>query len=346
MEASAHLQTALEDRVSAGAPGALARLEAPSAGIEWSGSAGRLAQGEARSLRPDDAFRIASVTKNMTAPVAVRIAHEGKLALDAPLDGQLDPKLLERWQSLEDLPQMTPRQLLSHTSGIPNYFGEEEFIERVQKAPDRAWLPRELVDLAAEHSTPSFPPGEGFQYSDTGYVVVAILLEQIMDRPLHEIYREIAFDPLGMESTWLEGHEEPRAREVAHHYHGEIDMTSLPPTIDWAGGGLVTTAPDLASFVRGLWSGRILGPEGLAELKAWTPGAAFPPGHAVRYDNYGLGTGRIVVESVELIGHTGFIGAFAFFAPEDDAVLVGTHNQSQVDRWPLVGALCRELRDT
>jgi hypothetical protein len=49
------------------------------------------------------------------------------------------------------------------------------------------------------------------------------------------------------------------------------------------------------------------------------------------------------VEGVELIGHTGFIGAFAFYAPEYDAVLVGTHNQSQVDRWPLVGALCREI---
>jgi D-alanyl-D-alanine carboxypeptidase len=346
MRASARLQAALEDQVSAGAPGALARIEAPSVGFEWSGSAGGLAQGEARSLRPDHAFRIASVTKTVTAPVAVRIAHEGKLDLDAPLDGQLDPSLLERWRSLEDLPRMTPRQMLSHTSGIPNYFGEEGFFERVRQAPDRAWLPVELVDDAVEHGTPAFPPGEGFQYSDTGFVVVAILLEQIMGRPLHAIYREIAFDPLGMESTWLEGHEEPRAREVAHHYHGEIDMTSLSPTIDWAAGGLVTTAPDLAGFLRGLWWGRILDAEGLTELKDWTPGAAFPPGYMVRYDNYGLGTGRVVIEGVELIGHTGFIGAFAFIAPEQDAVLVGTHNQSQVDRWPLVGALCRELRDT
>ena len=68
------------------------------------------------------------------------------------------------------------------------------------------------------------------------------------------------------------------------------------------------------------------------------------PGHAVRYDQYGLGIGRITVEDVELQGHTGFIGAFAFHAPEYDAVIIGTHNASQVDRWPLVAALCRELR--
>jgi hypothetical protein len=64
----------------------------------------------------------------------------------------------------------------------------------------------------------------------------------------------------------------------------------------------------------------------------------------VRYDSYGLGIGRNVVAQVELIGHTGFIGAFAFHAPEYDAVLAGTHNASNVDRWPLVTALCTELR--
>jgi hypothetical protein len=56
--------------------------------------------------------------------------------------------------------------------------------------------------------------------------------------------------------------------------------------------------------------------------------------------------GTITVNGVELPGHTGFIGAFAFYAPEYGAVLVGTHNASQVDRWPLVAALCQQLRDT
>jgi hypothetical protein len=64
----------------------------------------------------------------------------------------------------------------------------------------------------------------------------------------------------------------------------------------------------------------------------------------LRYERYGLGMGANTVEGVELLGHTGFIGAFAFHAPQYDAVLAGTHNDSQVDRWPLVAALCRELR--
>ena len=83
------LQAALEAQLAAGAPGALARLEAPRLGLAWAGSAGALARGKSRALRPDDAFRAASVTKNVTAAVAIKLAREGLLALDEPLSDQL-----------------------------------------------------------------------------------------------------------------------------------------------------------------------------------------------------------------------------------------------------------------
>jgi D-alanyl-D-alanine carboxypeptidase len=201
-----------------------------------------------------------------------------------------------------------------------------------------------LVDHVAAHASWRFPPGRGFEYSDTGYVIAGILTEQATGRQLHEVYREYVFDPLGMDSIWLEGHEMARAANVAHHYTDDLDWTEVSPTIDWAGGGLVTTAPDLARFVRGLWSKRIIGAGGLAEMTRWTRGASFAPESGLRYDRYGIGMGLNLVEGVELLGHTGFIGAFAFHVPEYDAVLVGTHNASHVDRWPLVAALCRELR--
>jgi D-alanyl-D-alanine carboxypeptidase len=323
----------------------LARIDAPRGGLTWGGSAGHVARGQSRALRSDDAFRAASVTKSVTAAVAVRLAREGRLALDDPLADQLAPVLLHRWRALDALPRTTPRQLLAHTSGLPNYFREESFEARVRKDPRHAWSPVELVDHVAAYGTPTFPPGQGFMYSDTGYVVAGILVEHVTGEPLHAVYRELVFDPLGMDTTWLEGHEPARERAAAHHYSGELDWTTVSPTIDWAGGGLVTTAPDLARFVRALWSERIVDLRGLEELTRWTPGASFPPGHALRYERYGLGTGSNVLEGVELLGHTGFIGAFAFHAPEHDAVLVGTHNDSQVDRWPLVAALCRELRE-
>jgi CubicO group peptidase (beta-lactamase class C family) len=344
--ASARLQAALEAQIAAGAPGALARIDAPRAGLVWSGSAGRLARGASRALRPEDAFRAASVTKSVTAAVAIRLAGEGRLALDEPLADQLAPKLLDRWRVFDALPRTTPRQLLAHTSGVPNYFREDSFAARLRQEPSRTWRAAELVDHVAANARWRFRPGEGFEYSDTGYVICGILAEQATGRPLNEVYREYVFDPLGMNSTWLEGHERARRADAAHHYSDDLDWTTVSPTIDWAGGGLVSTAPDLARFVRGLWSERIIDVGGLEALKRWTPGASFPPESGLRYDRYGVGMGLNVIEGVELLGHTGFIGAFAFHAPEYDAVLVGTHNDSHVDRWPLVAALCRELRAT
>src|SRR5207248_10445350 len=138
-------------------------------------------------------------------------------------------------------------------------------------------------------------------------VIAGILMEHAAGQPLHEIYRQYVFDPLGMDSTWLEGHEPSRRADVAHHYSDELDWTTVSPTIDWAGGGLVTTAPDLVRFVDGLWSHQIVDADALAEMTRWTPGASFPPGHALRYDRYGLGVGSITIEGVELRGHTGFI---------------------------------------
>src|SRR2546423_8947363 len=298
------LQGAVEAQIAAGAPGALARIEAPRADLTWEGSAGNLAGGTSRPLRPDDAFRAASFTKHVTAAVAVRLAHDGRLALDGPLADQLDPALLHRWRAFDALPRITPRQLLAHTSGLPDYFGDAAFAVRLREDPGRTWRSVELVDHAAEYGTPTFAPGEGFQYSDTGFVIAGILAEQATGRELHEVYREIVFDPLGMDDTWLEGHEPPRRTEVARHYTEELDWTTISPTIDWAAGGLVTTTRDLARYVRGLWSERIVDSDGLDELTRWTPGASFPPGHRLRYERYGLGIGENTIEGVVLLGHT------------------------------------------
>src|SRR3954463_4018036 len=188
------LQAALEAQVAGGAPGALAYLGGRGAGGTWTGSAGELARAGGRALRPDDAFRAASVTKHVTAALAVRLAAEGRIALDEPLSRQLPPDLLHRWRAMNSLPHTTPRQMISHTAGLPDYFGDEAFFARVREDPRRPWLPVELVDHAPEYGTPTFLPGEGFQYSDTGFVIAGILIEQAMGRPLHDVYREVVFD--------------------------------------------------------------------------------------------------------------------------------------------------------
>jgi CubicO group peptidase (beta-lactamase class C family) len=74
----------------------------------------------------------------VTAAVTVSLAHQGRLALDEPLADQLAPGLLHRWSALDALPRTTPRQLLTHTSGLPNYFTDEAFFARLREEPGRA----------------------------------------------------------------------------------------------------------------------------------------------------------------------------------------------------------------
>jgi D-alanyl-D-alanine carboxypeptidase len=106
----------------------------------------------------------------------------------------------------------------------------------------------------------------------------------------------------------------------------------------------VSTTADLSRYLSALWSGDLVDSDDLEVMTRWTPGATFPPGHALRYDRYGLGLGGINIGATELVGHTGYVGAFAFYEPGSGATLTGTHNASAVSRWPLVEALCSELR--
>jgi D-alanyl-D-alanine carboxypeptidase len=286
---------------------------------------------------------VASVSKSVTATIALMLDRRGVLGLDRPLGEQLARELLHRWQRFPALAATTPRQLLSHTAGLPSYFNPE-FVARAAADPCLRWEPLDLADEALANSQPLFDAGRGFSYSDTGYVLAGLLIEQRTGWPLHAVYRDLVFNPAGMESTWLEGHEPPRHSRIAHHYADGLDMASVSPTIDWAGGGLVSTTGDLSRFLSILWSGDLIDSTAIEELTQWTPGASFPPGHALRYDRYGLGLGSITIDTIELVGHTGYVGAFAFYEPESGATLTGTHNASGVSRWPLVEALCFRLR--
>jgi D-alanyl-D-alanine carboxypeptidase len=237
----------------------------------------------------------------------------------------------------------TPRQLLGHTAGLPDYYRAPGLKARLAADPVTPLAPSDLLALAATAGGPAFPPGTGFAYSDTGYVVAGLAIEQAAGMPLHAAYRELVLDPLGLDATYLEGHEPARGATPARNLWADRDMSAVTPTFDWAGGGLVTTTADLVDFVRGLWAGRLVGRESIAAMTAWNPAARFDPDGGPQYERYGLGLGSNTVRGVELVGHTGFWGTFAYWAPAHEAALAGTVNASRADRMVLVEAACLAL---
>jgi D-alanyl-D-alanine carboxypeptidase len=287
------------------------------------------------------------VTKAVTAASAVRLASNGRWNLDDPVALLLPSHLVERLRHLDGLPSveaLTVRRLLSHTSGLPDYFFDERFQARVQAEPNRTWRPEELVEAATEVGRLAFPPGSDFSYGDTGYVLVGLAIEQLMDCSLAEAYRSLIFSPLGMDATYLEWHEPPRGHDVSHHYEGDRDLLPLNTSFDWAGGGLVTTASDLVRFLCGLFDGALFDDRWRVELMDWRDGLRWRPDSSARYLRYGLGIGVNLACDEAIIGATGVWGAFAYFWPAGKAAIAGTVNRVGADRPALLDAVVCALK--
>lgn len=336
------LQAALDDCVAAGSPGAILAIDAPARGLAFSGASGVFVRGGPRPLRPDDPFRAASVTKAVTAATAVRLAAQGHWSLDGPVTPFLPAHVVERLRGLDGLSTvdaLTIRRLLSHTSGLPDYFFDERFQARVRAEPGRTWCPEELVEAAVATGRLAFPPGADFSYGDTGYVLVGIAVERLVALPLADAYRSLIFQPLAMHATYLEWHEPPRGSAVSHHYDGDRDLLPMNTSFDWAGGGLVTTAGDLTRFLRGLYRGALFDERWLAELTTWRDRLRWAPDSSARYLRYGLGVGVNVACGEEIVGATGVWGAFAYFWPAGDVAIAGTVNLRGANRSALLDAV-------
>ncbi len=314
-------------------PGVLLDVRGPE--VAFSGAAGKFSVG-GRDMRPSDAFRAASVTKIFTAATVLKLVERHRLRLDDRIGRYLDPGLVERVHVIKGRSygaQITVRQLLDHTAGLYDYATSEKWVGYVAAHPDRTWKPEELVDWAVTHGEPYFRPGRGYHYSDTGYILAGQIIEKVTRQPLHRAYRSLLLDPLGLRGTYLEHWERHRGAPLSHAYLGSVDTRYWNPTFDtFAGGGLVTTAADLTTFIRGLFEGRVF--RDLTTLRAML--TATPQSRGT----YGLGIQRLTSGDGDLWFHPGAWGAIAAYSPAHGVSIVATVNQAEDG-----GALSALLRD-
>jgi D-alanyl-D-alanine carboxypeptidase len=220
---------------------------------------------------PDGFFRIGSDTKPFVATVALQLVGEGTLALDDTVEQHLPGVVAGNGN---DGTAITLRHLLQHTSGIhddyPGFDTPEQYLEqRFHPYP-----PEELVARAMRHA-PDFAPGTGWGYSNTGYMLVAMIIERVTGRPWYEEVEARILRPLGLEHTvWPDG-DPGLPTPYAHGYQrfvpgGEpVDVTEL--TDANASGGLIATTADLNLFFRALLDGSLLGSAELAEMQRTVP---------------------------------------------------------------------------
>lgn len=260
-----------------------------------------------RAMRPDDQFRVASVTKTFVATVVLELVAEHKLALDQPIAGLLP-------EPIPNADQITVRQLLDHTSGLFDYSYSAGF------DPGATYTPAQLIALGVANP-PYFAPGGGFSYSSTNYIVLGEIVHQVTGRPIQDEVRQRLIDRLHLRSTTF-----PTVTTVAPRLARGYEFAApLPPrsgpALDvtdktsagaaGAAAGMVSTAGDVDRFLGALLGGRLLPRHLLTEMEQPTPGSdAFFAAAGAPGFSYGLGLMSASTPCGRLYGSLGQIEGY------------------------------------
>ncbi|TCJ94258.1 D-alanyl-D-alanine carboxypeptidase [Nocardia alba] len=223
------------------------------------------------SVSADGYFRIGSLTKTLVATVVLQLVGEGRLSLDDTVQRWLPDMVHDNGN---DGSTITIRQLLQHTSGIhespPDMATAEDYYRLRYQVRD----PRETVAAAMRHP-PDFTPGTGWAYSNVGYVLLGLIIEQVENRPWHDEISARILEPLGLRDTRWPGNAPTLPEPHANGYQQFevdgplIDVTELVD-IDASVGYLSTTA-DIGTFYRSLLGGKLLRPAELAQMRTTVP---------------------------------------------------------------------------
>lgn len=215
-------------------------------------------------LKPADRLLAGSVGKTFVAAVVLQLTEEGKLGLDDRLEKWLGK---EPWFArLPNAADITVRSLLNHTAGLPEYFMQKGFVDAMKADPDKEWKPEELMAYMLDVK-PLFPVGKGWSYADTDYILVGMVAERAAGKPLFaEIDRRL-LKPLKLERTVASDRRVVAGLVPGYAatgnplgYEGKTIVGGkfvTNPQFEWAGGGLASTAEDLARWAKALYEGKV-----------------------------------------------------------------------------------------
>jgi D-alanyl-D-alanine carboxypeptidase len=285
-------------------------------------------------------FRAASNTKTMTASVIVQLIQEGRLNFNDPISKYV--------RDVPNAAKITINHLLKMRSGLYNYTNAPELAESLDHDPDRVWTMDELHHMAFKRP-PHFAPGTEFEYNNTNYLLLGLVAEKIEGQPLARIFQDRLFGPLGMTSSVLPVSTSNAIPEPYSHgylyggssyalvdapYPADLqaaatagtlkpnDDTWQNPSAYFAAGGIISTADDLANWMRALVGGKVLNAD---YHRQWldSPEAEDPMNPNGQKYGYGIavitfGPNKIYFHGGEMPGYNSFMG----HDPQNDVTLI------------------------
>lgn len=220
-------------------------------------------RGKKTPMRFDDRMLAGSTGKTFAAATAFQLVSEGKLSLDDKVEKYLGS---EPWfDRLPNSHQITIRQLMNHTSGLVRYEFKKEFTDFLTADPMKVWTPEERLAYLFDEKPP-FEAGKGWDYSDTNYIVLGMIIERVTRKPFYDEARRRLIRPLKLSNTIAQ--EGPVMKGVIQGYAGEGNPFGgkdamiengrfvVNPQLEWTGGGWASTSLDLARWAKMYFEGK------------------------------------------------------------------------------------------
>jgi D-alanyl-D-alanine carboxypeptidase len=291
--------------------------------------------GAAGNLETGSQYFIASTTKLYTSATTLKLASQKLIRLDDPAINYLDQGLMEGLLVIKGVDyssQITIRQLLAHTSGLPDYFQQKKasgrsLLNELTSGLDQHWTFEEVI-TETKKMKPAFHPGAKGKalYSDTNYQLLGRIVEAVTGKPITALWEEFVFAPLGLSKTYLYQDSQDTRPASLYYKSNPLHMPLAMTSFD-TDGGIVSTSAELMTFLKAFFNGQFFPVETFAQMKQWN--RIFFPLEA------GVGLTRFKLPRLfspfkampEFIGHSGLSGTVAFYAPEKDIYLTGTVNQ-------------------
>lgn len=263
-------------------------------------------------MRTSDRLLQGSVGKTYVAAVAMQLMAEGTLDLEAPISRYLAD---EPWfDRLPNARAITVRQLMNHTSGLVRYEFQPEATARLRAEPYKVWTPLDRLAYVFDEPAP-FAAGAGWEYSDTNYIVLGMIIERLTGASYYDELRRRVLEPLSLENTIPS--DRPMLPGVVNGYAGAgnelggydaslVDgRLAINPQFEWTGGGIASTTADLARWAKLLYEGKAFPPEQLHRMLDGVPA------RLGRNTRYGL---AVILRDTPLgatYGHSGFFPGYA-----------------------------------
>ncbi|MCK5440432.1 MAG: beta-lactamase family protein [Maribacter sp.] len=269
-------------------------------------------------------FRTGSITKTFTATVILQLMEEGMLKLDDVYLDSLNSKTKTFFKELMLIDginyshSVTIKNLLQHRSGIRDYFADDNrFLKYIMNFPDQNWQWKTIMEKYFEYHLNEkgvFKPGKDFYYSDTNYLLLAILIEDLTNMSFHEVLEKRILNPLSLNDTYLEFYQNKKgSTPIIFPFHGTHALKNVNTSFDWGGGGLISSANDLDVFIRSLLTGQLFNDVETLQLMVTFEQDTMNPPSKKRKFSYGMGLQQKKIGGHNFIGHNSAYGGMMFY---------------------------------